>query len=63
MNINAMIKERRVGLVYNKLAYYNTQLQLHKDPGGIYEMAKDMVNNPSKYKSIIKKLKSYEQQD
>ncbi len=60
MTIDEIINERKPGLLYNKLYKYEAELQLHKNLGDIYQLAKDIINSPKKYKSIIKKLKSYE---
>jgi len=60
MTIDEILKERKVGLLSNKITLHAHRLGIRIDPDGIYDRAKAVVNDNKKWKDLIKKLKEYE---
>lgn len=62
MDIDEILQERRKGLMYNVLLKHEQRLRLKRDLDGIYDLAGDVINFPDRYKTLINKIKKYEEQ-
>jgi len=58
--INDILANKKIGQLFNLLTLHSQRLGIRKDSGDLYSMAKDILNKPKNYKSILDKLKQYE---
>ena len=58
--IQEIINNKKLGDLYGLLIKHSNRLNLRGDTADLYDLSKNIFNNPDRYTGLLTKLKKYE---